>query len=118
MTTEDSITAEELANGLEIIGYISGHDSLGRPSVFHVTRPSGIAALIFRLAIAEREPEYQNGAVYSDAQQELWLYDRQRRGWWAFADSTPYEFESPRRPLVKLVPEYAPPEDDEDLREP
>ncbi len=104
-----TITQGELAYELEQLGYISGH---------HVTSPDDVAELIFSTALTRREPSYDNGCVYSDAQGEFWVYDHPRRGWYAFADSTAYAFLTPRRPLTKLVPESPEESIMEVLREP
>jgi hypothetical protein len=54
------------------------------------------------------EPEYVNGAVYLDANDAVWQFWSSfcgRPAWFTPADETPYDFDRPARPLVRLVRE-------------
>ena len=55
---------------------------------------------------AHREPEYEEGAVYRDAYGEIWQYGNST--WRIFGSPAVAKFETPKRPLRKLVPEADP----------
>ena len=57
---------------------------------------------------SHREPEYEEGAVYRDAYGEIWQYAN--TGWRIFGTPAVAKFETPKRPLRKLVPETTPEE--------
>jgi hypothetical protein len=75
-------------------------------------RPDSVARLIIDDVGRHREPRYEDDAVYQDAYGEVWQYAEfpgGDRGWRSFTDD-PVEFDVPKRPLRKLVPETPPPE--------
>jgi len=56
------------------------------------------------------EPEYVCGAVYQDADGDLWVLDQGFRAdgdpaWFSPGDSSAYDFDRPVRPLTRMVPE-------------
>jgi hypothetical protein len=95
---DDTITLDELAQALTYVTIFAERSSV------HATYPKGLAEDLFNYAEQNREPEYDDRAVYADAYNEKWLYDGAFRVWYAFATTNHYEFDVPRRPLVKLVP--------------
>jgi hypothetical protein len=75
----------------------------------------GAADRVFANILAHREPEYEPGAMYRDADGKIWLYLPERNyacaGSWADCpwlkpgDAASYSLNSPKRPLHRLVPE-------------
>lgn len=57
--------------------------------------------------VAHREPEYEVGEVYRDAYREIWQYLPGVSGkpWRIFGSGERFRYETPKRPLRKLVPE-------------
>lgn len=57
------------------------------------------------------EPDYEHMGAYRDAGGGIWMFDRYYRGvsggaaWFSPGSVEAYDFDTPARPLVKLVPE-------------
>lgn len=109
---EDTITKAELSDALANIGYIFGHNSLGQNYVFAIENPSGVARLIFKLVMSEREPEYEHGQIYRDVNGADWL--RGENPGYPYPGDLVWHHvkmnfnaaeDIPVRPLRKLVPE-------------
>ena len=110
--TFETITEAELAKALDGL-YIAKPDGSGH-GVF-IRNPGAFAANLFERARRHREPEYEAGEMYRDADGINWLYaperDENRDGSWADCpwlkpgDRGAFSLNSPIRPLCKLVPE-------------
>jgi len=77
---------------------------------FFRPRPDSVARLIIDDVGKHREARYEDGAVYQDAYGEAWQYAEFPDGncrWRSFTDE-PVEFDVPKRPLRRLVPETEP----------
>lgn len=103
MTTPETITRDELAEALRGLKITPEDENTFYPAV---------ADAIFEKAKRNREPEYEPGAMYQDADGKFWLYspDRPEVHWadcpWVHPGSAgAYSLNSPERPLRKLVPE-------------
>ncbi len=102
-TDNHTITAGELEQSITRLA-VSGD--------FFKPRPDSVARLIIDDVGKHREPRYEDGAVYQDAYGEVWQYAEfpgGHCGWRSFTDD-PVEFDVPKRPLWKLVPETPVPE--------
>lgn len=51
------------------------------------------------------EPEYIDGEIYRSARGGIYKFVDRNRSWVPIGSSTCYGFDSPARPLVRLVPE-------------
>jgi hypothetical protein len=98
---DDAITPGELADSIT---------RLTSSGEFFTPWPDLAARLILDDVGNHREPEYEDGAVYQDAYGEIWQYTEFPEGdcgWRSFTDD-PVQFQVPKRPLRKLVPEPEP----------
>lgn len=84
---------------------------LGKPAlcvvssgVTHYYSPDGEAGLMVELI----EPDYEMGAVYQDAEGDVYVYDLEGSGhkvWYTAGIGCSIPFAQPVRPLTRLVPE-------------
>lgn len=106
-TLPKTITVDELEKALEHVHIYTGRNSGGwSDHEGKATYPEALARDLFRDVEKNREPEYENGAVYVDAYGEKWSYGGFSRRWYAFGATYPHAFDVPKRPLTKLVPEF------------
>lgn len=108
----ESITEAELAEALR---EIAGRN---QADLVPVACPPQTARAIFGIIQDRREPKYEQGRMYQDANGRIWLYQPERNyadaGSWADCpwlkpgDAAAYSLNSPKRPLCKLVPEGSP----------
>lgn len=111
MSTEDTITRDELAAALDGLRITRGETDLG----LFVGNPRAFAEALFDRAARNREPEYEPGAVYLDADGTVWQYtpDRPENQGTSWADcpwlkpgsAGAYSLNTPKRPLRRLVAE-------------
>jgi hypothetical protein len=101
MKDADTITRDELAQYFERRG--NG-----------LAWSASQAQRVFSDVKEHREPEYADGGIYADAYGEVWRFHAPDPdgGWtepvWnAPGDANTYAFDTPRRPLVRLIPESA-----------
>jgi len=102
-STPEAITEAELADAFCRNGANGGKAA------------SVLAAEIFAFVSSSREPEYEPGAMYRDANGDLWLYEPgasdAKPGSWAECpwlkpgSAGAFSLGSPERPLRRLVPE-------------
>lgn len=101
----ETITREELARALRD-HMCSSFDGL---AVF--ASPEKAAADLFEIAHRSREPEYELGRAYEDPERNIWVFGQTASipaepGWLRPGSSGRlFEFDVPRRPLRRLVPE-------------
>lgn len=99
--TPETITRDELAEALRGLKITPEDENTFYPAV---------ADAIFEKAKRNREPEYEPGAVYQDADGGVWVYQPQGHDgglccWLSPGTQGVWSSVSPRRPLRKLVPE-------------
>ena len=92
--TTETITRDELAEALARLKITPEDENTFYPAV---------AGAIFEQVLAQREPEYEPGAVYECARGDVWQFTR--GAWETPGVSGPVPFGVPERPLCKLVRE-------------
>lgn len=110
-----NITEAELAEALR---EIAGRN---QADLVPVACPPQTARAIFGIIQDRREPKYEQGRMYQDANGRIWLYQPERNyanaGSWADCpwlkpgDAAAYSLNSPKHPLRKMVPEHAHPDE-------
>jgi hypothetical protein len=106
-TLPKTVTLDELTDALKRVRILTGRDASGMSKYdSNATYPDALARDLFRDVEKNREPLYEGGAVYVDAYGEKWVYSSIYKAWYAFGSEIQYAFETPKRPLRKLVPEF------------
>jgi hypothetical protein len=110
-TAPEAITRDELADALAALRITPEDENTFYPAV---------ADAIFMKVRRSREPGYEPGEMYRDADGGFWLYQPERNyacsGSWADCpwlkpgDGAAYSLNSPKLPLRRLVPEHAHPD--------
>jgi hypothetical protein len=97
VSTEDTITREELAAAISAI--------VGAQSFVCIGDAQEAASTIFAAAERIAEPEYEPGEIYQDPSGRAWFRLRLDGGWRCCESGTSYTGDVPERPLLKMGPE-------------
>lgn len=104
---ENTITPAELQEALANVPVIVDVNTRGRyerhATLVHC--PVAYADDLLKYIQEHREPEYEPGRAYVDANGTVWLRSCTGDGWWLFGNHNRFSHQSPTRPLYKLVPE-------------
>jgi hypothetical protein len=95
MSTEDTITREELAAAISAI--------VGAQSFVCIGDAQEAASIIFAAAERIAEPEYEPGEIYQDPSGRAWFRLRLDGGWRCCESGTSYTGDVPERPLLKMT---------------